>query len=124
MLFRSLFRLFEGMGVPAYYDLVGTVVHPRLRARYFAWQQAATALGGLVAGLAARQVLSVFPFPWNFAASFSIGLALAILVTVVFLQVREPTPGDAARASVIRSAAPRQAAPARRARKDRAWPGS
>ena len=35
----ALFRLFEGMGVPAYYDLVGTVVHPRLRARYFAWQQ-------------------------------------------------------------------------------------
>ena len=88
----ALFRLFEGMGVPAYYDLVGTVVHPRLRARYFAWQQAATALGGLVAGLAARQVLGTFPFPWNFAASFSIGLTLAIFVTIVFLQVREPAP--------------------------------
>jgi hypothetical protein len=88
----ALFRLFEGMGVPAYYDLVGTVVHPRLRARYFAWQQAATALGGLVAGLAARQVLGALPFPANFAVSFAIGLTLAILVTVVFLQVREPAP--------------------------------
>ena len=105
----ALFRLFEGMGVPAYYDLVGTVVHPRLRARYFAWQQAATALGGLVAGLAARQVLGAFPFPWNFAASFSIGLALAILVTIVFLQVREPAPGGAARALGLDPGTPQEA---------------
>lgn len=91
----ALFRLFEGMGVPAYYDLVGLVVHPRLRARYFGWQQAATALGGLVAGLAARQVLGALPFPWNFATTFSIGLALSIAVTIVFLQVREPAPLEA-----------------------------
>lgn len=90
----ALFRLFEGMGVPADYDVVGLVVHPRLRARYFGWQQAATALGGLVAGLAARQGLGALPFPWYFATTFSISLALSILVTVAFLQVREPAPSD------------------------------
>ncbi len=87
-----LFRLAEGAGVPAYFDLIGLVIHPRLRPRYFSWQQAATAIGGIVSAFGARWVLGALPFPWNFVASFSVGLTLVIAVTGVFLQVREPLP--------------------------------
>ena len=87
-----LFRLAEGAGVPAYFDLIGLVIHPRLRPRYFSWQQAATAVGGIVSAFGARWVLGALPFPWNFVASFSVGLTLVVAVTGVFLQVREPPP--------------------------------
>ncbi len=88
----ALLRLCDGSGVPAYYDVVGHAVHPRLRPRYFAWQQAASALGGILSATAARWLLAAVPFPWNFAASFSTALVLGIAVAVLFLFVREPGP--------------------------------
>jgi hypothetical protein len=88
----ALLRLCDGSGVPAYYDVVGHAVHPRLRPRYFAWQQAASALGGILSATAARWLLGALPFPWNFAASFSTALVLGIAVAVLFLFVREPGP--------------------------------
>ena len=88
----ALLRLCDGSGVPAYYDVVGHAVHPRLRPRYFAWQQAASALGGILSATAARWLLAALPFPWNFAASFSTALVLGIAVAVLFLFVREPGP--------------------------------
>jgi hypothetical protein len=88
----ALLRLCDGSGVPAYYDVVGHAVHPRLRPRYFAWQQAASALGGILSATAARWLLASLPFPWNFAASFSAALVLGIAVAVLFLFVREPGP--------------------------------
>ena len=88
----ALLRLCDGSGVPAYYDVIGHAVHPRLRPRYFAWQQSASALGGILSATAARSLLAAVPFPWNFAASFSIALGLGIAVAVLFLFIREPGP--------------------------------
>jgi hypothetical protein len=88
----AMLRLCDGVGVPAYYDVVSHAVHPRLRPRYFGWQQAASAVGGIVSAVAARWLLAALPFPWNFVASFSAALALGIAVAVLFLFVREPGP--------------------------------
>ncbi|NBX48262.1 MAG: hypothetical protein EBT22_14005, partial [Chloroflexi bacterium] len=90
----------------AYFDLIGLVIHPRLRPRYFSWQQAATAVGGIVSAFGARWVLGALQFPWNFVASFSVGLTLVVAVTGVFLQVREPPPVSDPRPTEPASALP------------------
>ena len=96
----GLFRVSEGLVLPAYFDIVGAVVDPRRRARYFSLQQASGAIGGVVAAFAARWLLAELPFPWGFVACFALGTFFVTFVLVVFAQVREPPPDDVAWAEV------------------------
>lgn len=92
----GLFRVSEGLVLPAYFDIVGAVVDPRRRARYFSLQQASGAIGGVVAAFGARWLLAELPFPWGFVACFSIGTFFVTFVLLVFAQVREPPADDIA----------------------------
>ncbi len=96
----GLFRVSEGLVLPAYFDIVGAVVDPRWRARYFAFQQASGAIGGVVSAFGARWLLAALPFPWGFVACFALGTFFVTFVLVVFAQVREPPPDDVAWAEV------------------------
>ena len=92
----GLFRLSEGIVLPAYFDIVGAVVPPRRRVRYFALQQASGAVGGVASAFGARWLLANLPFPWGFVACFALGTFFVSFVLVVFAQVREPEPDDPA----------------------------
>ena len=92
----GLFRLSEGIVLPAYFDIVGAVIDPRERARYFALQQASGAIGGVVAAIGARWLLADLTFPWGFVACLAIGTFWVSFVLVVFAQVREPSADDPA----------------------------
>jgi MFS family permease len=96
----GLFRVSEGLVMPAYYDIVGAVIDPSRRARYFSVQQASGAIGGVVAAFAARWLLAELPFPWGFVACFVLGTFFVTFVLVVFAQVCEPPPKDVAWAEV------------------------
>jgi MFS family permease len=86
----------EGLVFPAYYDIVGAVIDPRRRARYFALQQASGAIGGIVSAFGARWLLAELPFPWGFVACFATGTFFVTFVLIVFAQVREPPADDIA----------------------------
>jgi len=92
----GLFRVSEGLVFPAYYDIVGAVIDPRRRARYFALQQASGAIGGIVSAFGARWLLAELPFPWGFVACFATGTFFVTFVLIVFAQVREPPADDIA----------------------------
>ncbi len=92
----GLFRLSEGLVLPAFFDIVGAVVPPPRRARYFALQQASGAVGGVASAFVARWLLANFPFPWGFVTCFALGTFFVSFVLVVFAQVREPEPDDPA----------------------------
>ncbi|HEV2123748.1 MAG TPA: hypothetical protein VGW38_13370 [Chloroflexota bacterium] len=86
----GLFRLTGGLNTPAYYDLVATVISPRLRARFIGLSQF---LGGAIAALgllAGGALLDALPFPTGFVVSFSIGLFFVTVAIGFMAVVREP----------------------------------
>ncbi|NBT93693.1 MAG: MFS transporter [Chloroflexi bacterium] len=85
----GLFRLSEGIVLPAYFDIVGAVVPPPRRARYFALQQASGAVGGVASAFGARWLLANLPFPWGFVTCFALGTFFVSFVLVVFAQVKD-----------------------------------
>jgi MFS family permease len=103
----GLFRLSSGLNNPAYYDLVATVINPRVRLRFIGLSQF---LGGAVGALglvAGRRVLDTFPFPLGFVVCFVIGIVFLTVALCFMAAVREPplpprAPPDLARPSLLR----------------------
>lgn len=86
----AMFSFTEGAATLAWLDLVGDVIHPRLRGRYFGVISLSGGVLSVAAGFAVREALAVEVSPATFAALFLAGFVVFAVSVVCIGLVREP----------------------------------
>jgi MFS family permease len=86
----AIFAFTEGAATLAWLDLVGDVVHSRLRGRYFGIVQLLGGLGAVGAGFAVRSLLTDAVSPPDFVPMFAWGLFAFFLSAGCIALVHEP----------------------------------
>jgi hypothetical protein len=86
----AVFAFTEGAATLAWLDLVGDVVHSRLRGRYFGIVQLLGGLGSVGAGLAVRSLLANAVSAPDFVPLFAWGIVAFFLSAGCIAGVREP----------------------------------
>ena len=86
----AVFSFTEGAATLAWLDLIGEVVHPRLRSRYFGIVQILGGTGSIGAGFAVHQVLAGDIAPPTFVPLFNWGCVAFFASVVCIALVREP----------------------------------
>jgi hypothetical protein len=86
----AIFAFTEGAATLAWLDLVGDVIHSRLRGRYFGIVQLLGGIGSVGAGFGVRSLLADAVSPPDYAPLFAYGLVAFLLSAACIALVREP----------------------------------
>lgn len=88
----ALFALSWGVAAPSWADLVGRVIPPELRGRFFGWRQALQGPASVLATLGAAALLAHLAPTHAYAACFALAFVLMGLSFVCLAATRHPWP--------------------------------
>jgi MFS family permease len=88
----GFFYLLDGLGSVAWFDIVGNVIPPKRRGRFYTSAQVLTGLFSMGAGALVARVLGPHgpPFPWNYGLLFIFCSTLLLVSLAFFSFVKEP----------------------------------